>query len=54
MGKTVAIDGSSRAPSLAHVSAVYEEDRRVGYRATTVPSTLAVLGYLQRRYGRLT
>ncbi len=40
MGKTVAIDGSSRAPSLAHVSAVYEEDRRVGYRATLCPVPL--------------
>lgn len=51
--KTMAIDGSSRAPSLAHVSAVYEEDREVGYRATTVPSTLAVLGYVHSRYGEL-
>ncbi len=51
--RVVAIDGSSRAPSLAHVSAVYEEDREVGYRATTVPSTLAVLGYVHRRYGSL-
>ena len=51
--KVIAIDGSSRAPSLAHVSAVYEEDRGVGYRATTVPSTLAVLGYVHRRYGSL-
>ncbi|MBK3332274.1 gamma-glutamyltransferase family protein [Persephonella atlantica] len=51
--KVIAIDGSSRAPSLAHVSAVYEEDRSVGYRATTVPSTLAVLGYVHRKYGKL-
>jgi len=51
--KVIAIDGSSRAPSLAHVSAIYEEDKGVGYRATTVPSTLAVLGYVQRKYGKL-
>ncbi len=51
--KVISIDGSSRAPSLAHVSAIYEEDRELGYRATTVPSTLAVLGYVQRRYGEL-
>ena len=49
----VAIDGSSRAPSLAHVKAIYKADRAVGYRATTVPSTLATLGYVQERYGLL-
>ena len=41
--KTIAIDGSSRAPSLAHVKALYKADRSAGYRATTVPSTLATL-----------
>ncbi|EDP74500.1 gamma-glutamyltransferase family protein [Hydrogenivirga sp. 128-5-R1-1] len=51
--KIVSIDGSSRAPSLAHVSAIYEEDKEVGYRASTVPSTLAVLGYVHKRYGSL-
>jgi len=51
--KNVAIDGSSRAPSLAHVKAVYKQDRASGYRATTVPSTLATLGYVQRKYGEL-
>jgi gamma-glutamyltranspeptidase/glutathione hydrolase len=51
--KVIAIDGSSRAPSLAHVSAIYEEDKGLGYRATTVPSTLAVLGYVHRKYGKL-
>lgn len=51
--KTLAIDGSSRAPSLAHVNAVYKEDRAKGYRATTVPSTLATLGYVHRHYGEL-
>ncbi|RLJ71257.1 gamma-glutamyltranspeptidase/glutathione hydrolase [Hydrogenivirga caldilitoris] len=51
--KVIAIDGSSRAPSLAHVNAIYREDREVGYRATTVPSTLAVLGYVHRKYGSL-
>lgn len=53
-GKTIAIDGSTRAPSLAHLSHFNgKTERRVGYRATTVPSTLAVLGYLNYRYGRL-
>lgn len=52
-GKTVAVDGSSRAPSLAHVQAIYKRDRSKGYRATTVPSTPAVLEYVHRRYGSL-
>lgn len=52
-GKSTAIDGSSRAPSLAHVSALNVEDRQVGYRATTVPSTLATLAFALRQYGKL-
>ncbi len=52
-GKVIAIDGSSRAPSLAHVNAIYKQDRVRGYRATTVPSTLATLQYVHQRYGSL-
>jgi gamma-glutamyltranspeptidase/glutathione hydrolase len=52
-GKTVAIDGSSRAPSLAHISRFSHRDRLVGYRATTVPSTVALLGHLNFTYGEL-
>ncbi|QDI89352.1 gamma-glutamyltransferase [Candidatus Nitrosopumilus sp. SW] len=53
-GKSFAIDGSSRAPSLAH-SSVYKSKRRrkIGYKATTIPSTLATIGFLHERYGRL-
>jgi len=51
--RSVAIDGSSRAPSLAHVSAIKKEDRSIGYRATTVPSTPATLAYVHRKYGVL-
>ena len=53
-GKSIAIDGSSRSPSLAN-SLKYQKKSRslVGYRATTVPSTVAVLGFLHERYGRL-
>ncbi len=51
--KVLAIDGSSRAPSLAHVSAIYKGDRACGYRATTVPSTPATLWYVNKRYGNL-
>ncbi|MBN1997854.1 gamma-glutamyltransferase [candidate division KSB1 bacterium] len=53
-GKDVmAVDGSSRAPSLAHVNAIYQSDRSLGYRAATVPSTPATLWYVQDRYGKL-
>ncbi len=52
-GKTLAIDGSSRVPSLAHLSRVGSGERFTGYRAATVPSTPAVLGYLHFRYGIL-
>ena len=53
-GKSYAIDGSSRSPSLAN-SSVYanKKNRRLGYKSTTVPSTLAVIGFLHERYGRL-
>jgi gamma-glutamyltranspeptidase/glutathione hydrolase len=51
--KVIAVDGSSRAPSLAHVNSIYNRDRACGYRATTVPSTLAALGYTHRRFGSL-
>lgn len=51
--KVLAIDGSSRAPSLAHVSGIYKGDRSYGYRATTVPSTPATLWYVNKHYGKL-
>jgi gamma-glutamyltranspeptidase / glutathione hydrolase len=53
-GKTIALDGSSRAPSLAHASFFEKKSTRfVGYKAATVPSTPAVIGYLNEHYGRL-
>lgn len=53
-GKTVAVDGSSRAPSLAHRTFFEKKSHRfIGYKATTTPSTLATLGYLNEKYGRL-
>ncbi len=51
--KVIAIDGSSRAPSLAHTKTIRKEDRSLGYRATTVPSTPATLWYVHDRYGKL-
>lgn len=53
-GRTVAIDGSSRAPSAAHPSRFAGPGRRfIGNGAATVPSTVATLGYLNEIYGRL-
>ena len=53
-GKTIALDGSSRVPSLAHIDRIDKKTHRFqGYKATTVPSTPAVLGYLHFRYGKL-
>jgi gamma-glutamyltranspeptidase/glutathione hydrolase len=52
--RTVAVDGSSRAPSLAHGSKYRSEtSRKLGYRAATTPTTVAVLDYLNSRYGQL-
>lgn len=53
-GRTVSLDGSSRAPSLAHSSVFSRRSARlVGNKATTVPSMIATIGYLNERYGRL-
>ncbi len=53
-GRSFAVDGSSRAPSLAHRSRLEKRKRiRLGYRATTVPSALATYGWLHRNYGNL-
>jgi gamma-glutamyltranspeptidase/glutathione hydrolase len=53
-GNTIALDGSSRVPSLAHIDRIDQKTQRFrGYKAATVPSTPAVLGYLHFRYGKL-
>jgi len=53
-GRTFALDGSSRAPSLAHRSQLERREQlRVGYRATTVPSSPATYAWLHRNYGKL-
>ncbi|HDT14838.1 MAG TPA: gamma-glutamyltransferase, partial [Firmicutes bacterium] len=51
--KVIAIDGSSRAPSLAHISKIKKEDKSIGYKASTVPSTPAALLYTLKKYGSL-
>lgn len=52
-GKSYAVDGSSRSPSLAHSSVYASKNRRLGYKSTTVPSTLSMIGFLHERYGTL-
>ncbi|WP_420625497.1 gamma-glutamyltransferase family protein [Candidatus Poriferisodalis sp.] len=54
-GRTVALDGSSRAPNRALVErfANLTEDRRRGHLATTVPSSPAVYAHALANYGKL-
>jgi gamma-glutamyltranspeptidase/glutathione hydrolase len=51
--KRVALDGSSRAPHRAVPGRLAEEQLRRGHKASTVPSTPAVLDYALRNYGTL-
>ncbi len=51
--RTIALDGSSRAPYRIDPRRIPKEPLRMGIRATTVPSTPAVLGYLLEKYGTL-
>ena len=50
---TIALDGSSRAHSRALPDSLGSEERRRGHRASTVPSTPAVLQYAVERFGKL-
>ncbi|UCF34344.1 MAG: gamma-glutamyltransferase [Phycisphaerales bacterium] len=51
--RTFALDGSSRAPNRATPESLSKPDRRRGYKATTVPSTPAVLRYAIDTHGKL-
>ncbi|UCB52980.1 MAG: gamma-glutamyltransferase [Candidatus Zixiibacteriota bacterium] len=51
--RTIALDGSSRAPHRATPGSVSKEGRRRGYRATTVPGTPRTLAYALKQYGTL-
>tara|TARA_R110002094_G_scaffold149604_1_gene138183 strand:+ start:166 stop:1725 length:1560 start_codon:yes stop_codon:yes gene_type:complete len=51
--KTIAIDGSSRAPNRTPPAELNKAERLRGHRATTVPSTPAALGYVQAKFGKL-
>jgi gamma-glutamyltranspeptidase/glutathione hydrolase len=52
--KTIALDGSSRAPHRAIPGSISKRERRRGYKATTVPTTPRTLAYVLERYGSLT
>ncbi len=51
--KTFALDGSSSAPSRATPEAMPKRARLHGFRATTVPSTPAVLDYVLAEHGTM-
>jgi gamma-glutamyltranspeptidase/glutathione hydrolase len=51
--RKIALDGSSRAPHRVPPGEIPKEQRFRGHRATTVPSTPAVLGYTLETYGTL-
>ncbi len=51
--KTIALDGSSRAPNRVPPGSLDREDLLRGHKATTVPSTPAVLEYARKAYGVL-
>jgi gamma-glutamyltranspeptidase/glutathione hydrolase len=52
--RIIAVDGSSRAPNRAlNEDFSSNSSKLLGYKAATVPSTPATLGYIQDRYGTL-
>jgi gamma-glutamyltranspeptidase/glutathione hydrolase len=53
LGRTIALDGSSRAPNRATPGALGAPERLRGHCATTVPSTPATLAYLVTHLGTL-
>jgi gamma-glutamyltranspeptidase/glutathione hydrolase len=54
-GKTIALDGSSRAPNRAVIEGFAKKTSRIsGHSAATVPSTPATLSYALKRYGTYT
>lgn len=51
--RTAILDGHSRAPDAASLDTVSRTEQRMGYRATTVPTTPLVLETARQRHGRL-
>lgn len=52
-GRVVGIDGQSCAPAAASLDTITRRGQRAGFRATTVPTTPAALGYAQKKFGAL-
>jgi gamma-glutamyltranspeptidase/glutathione hydrolase len=52
-GKTVVLDGHSQAPAAVCREQVSRHEQKRGYRACTIPSTPATLGFAQACYGVL-
>ncbi len=52
-GRTIAIPGACRAPMGATPDVVASSDRNRGFRAVAVPTNLAVLRHVLKRYGTL-
>lgn len=52
-GETIAVDGSSRVPALFDAEAAGQGSITEGYKGTSVPSMVAVIGHLHKRFGRL-
>ena len=51
--KTIALDGSSRAPNRATPGSLKRKEQLRGHTATTVPSTPAVLDYARKNFGTM-
>jgi gamma-glutamyltranspeptidase/glutathione hydrolase len=52
-GRTLVVDGYSRAPAAVSTKRVSRQQQQKGYRACTIPSTPATLEFAQKRYGVL-
>lgn len=52
-GRTIVIEGHSRAPATVSRQTVSAREQRQGHRSCTVPSTPATLEYVAKTYGRL-
>lgn len=52
-GRSFFLDGSGRIPVLVNPDDFDPDDQKYGYKATSVPTTIAVFGSMVRKYGRL-
>lgn len=52
-GKVIVVDGHSFAPAAVSKKLFSRSQQQKGYRACTIPSTPATLGFAQKRYGVL-